>query len=102
MCGAMGVARSLMHKALGSEPLYNVIERDKTSARTPDATDIEPSFTLESHESKSKSELLYDSFFTKRGAELAAKRRTAADSFYRSLLTELKECYSFQKGELTT
>ena len=44
-------------------------------------------------EYKYKLENMYDKFYTKRGAELAAKRKPAAKHFYDSLLAEVRECY---------
>ena len=93
VCGAMGIARTLLYKAIVSEPLYSLTECGEVSDGTNDA---EPSFF---QEYKFKLEKLYDNFFTKRGAELAEKRRYAAENFYTSLLTEAKECYSHQIDE---
>jgi hypothetical protein len=36
---------------------------------------------------------MYDGFHTRRGSELAAKRKAAAAGFYNALLAEVRECY---------
>ena len=88
VCGAVGIARTLFYKAHVSEPLYSLTQ----SGTIADGTgDTEPSFL---QEYKFKLENLYDKFYTKRGAELAAKRKSAAKSFYDSLLAEVRECYA--------
>ena len=89
-CGAMGIARTLLYKALVAEPLYTLTEDGAVSNGT---NDTEPSFF---QEYKFKLEKLYDNFYTVWGAELAAERRNAAEHFYVSLSAEATECYSQQ------
>lgn len=81
--GALGVARTLMYKGTVTEPLYTVLPDGSIS----DGTDTDaPSFF---REYKFKLEKLYDRFYTAKGAELAAQRRTVAASFYESLYREV-------------
>ena len=92
VCGAVGIARTLLYKTHVSEPLYLLGEDGEVLDGAKDAL---PSFM---QEYKFKLENIYDRFYTKRGTELAAKRRTAAKNFYDSLLAEIRECCSFAKG----
>ena len=87
-CGAMGIARTLIYKAIVSEPLYSFTENGSVSDGTGDN---EPSFF---QEYKFKLEKVYDKFYTKHGAEYAVKRKKAAADFFASLLLEVQECYS--------
>ena len=48
-------------------------------------------------EYKRKLETLYDRFFTRRGAELAAGRKAAAEAFYTSMRKETEETYRLGK-----
>lgn len=83
--GAIGIARTLVYKGTVTAPLYT---------RTPDGNisdgcdDTAASFFQEYHFKLKK---LYDRFFTKAGAALAAERRAAAVSFYENLYTEVRE-----------
>jgi uncharacterized protein len=86
-CGVVGVARALFSKFKNSEPLYSLNENGVIMDGTNDYTS---SFV---HEYKHKLEKLYDRFYTKRGAQLASERQTAAKYFYEALLTELRSCY---------
>jgi uncharacterized protein len=88
VCGAMGIARTLFYTAIVSEPLYSLTESGSVSDGTNDS---EPSFF---QEYKYKLEKIYDNFYTKRGSELAGKRKKAAVDFYTSLLAEVHDCYS--------
>ncbi|MCL2557348.1 MAG: HD domain-containing protein [Treponema sp.] len=92
VCGAVGIARTLLYKAQVSEPLYSLGENGEVL----DGAQGEPPSFMQEY--KFKLEGIYDKFYTKRGAELAAKRKTAAKSFYDSLLAETRECYSREKG----
>ncbi|MDR0818832.1 MAG: HD domain-containing protein, partial [Oscillospiraceae bacterium] len=81
VCGATGIARTLFYKGHTSEPLYAVDANGKVSDGTNDKTSTffrEYTYKLEN---------IYDRFYTKRGSELARKRREAA------LLAEVRECY---------
>lgn len=83
VCGALGIARSLLYVGIVSEPLYSL---------RPDGTvsdgkyDTEPSFF---HEYKFKLEKLYDCFYTETGKKLALNRRKAAVDFYESIYREV-------------
>jgi len=88
VCGAVGIARTLLYKSHVVEPLYSFTDQGKISDGTKDT---EPSFM---QEYKFKLEGIYNKFYTKRGFELAAKRKAAAQNFYDALLAEVRECYS--------
>ena len=83
--GAMGIARTLLHQGVLSEPLYS---------RLPDGTvsngenDKEPSFF---QEYKYKLEHIDQCFHTKRGAQLARERNHAAHAFYLELYKEVTD-----------
>ena len=87
VCGAMGIARTLLYKAHVSEPLLLTECGDVSDGME----DKQPSFM---QEYKFKLEKLYGKFYTKRASTLAAKRKKAAENFYQSLLAEIRECYS--------
>jgi uncharacterized protein len=88
VCGAIGIARTLFYKAHVLEPLYSLTECGEVDDGT---NDTEPSFM---REYKFKLENIYSTFYTKRGKELATKRKAAAVNFYEALLDEVRECYS--------
>jgi len=73
VCGAMGIARTLMYKGRLGHSLDN--------------PEDENNFEREYHY---KLEKQYDRFFTNRGKEIAFSRRQAAVSFFNSLMEELK------------
>ena len=85
--GALGIARTLMFKASLEEPLYHLLADGQVSDGSDDA-DI--SFFQEYHY---KLKHLYSRFFTKRAAEIAQTRQSAAVSFYRSILHEAQESH---------
>lgn len=87
VCGAMGIARTLLYKGYVSEPLYSLNPDGSVSDGSQEET---PSFF---QEYKRKLEGLYSRFYTQRGAELAAQRRQAAVDFYESLYEEAKAAY---------
>lgn len=92
--GALGIARTLIYKGQVSDPLYTVDEKGNVldgGSKEP------PSFF---HEYKFKLEKVYDILYTKRGREIAYKRRDSAAAFYNSLLTEARECYTAGKLNL--
>ena len=88
VCGAMGIARSLLYKAKVDEPLYTLTEKGDVSDGT---NDVEPSFF---QEYKFKLEKLYSQFYTKRGSDLARSRKATAENYYKALLSEANSCYS--------
>jgi uncharacterized protein len=77
----------LFYKGQTSEPLYSITPDGQISDGSNDTT---PSFF---HEYKYKLEGLYNRFYTKRGAEIAAERRASAKDFYESMLREVKSSY---------
>lgn len=87
VCGAIGIARTLLYKGIVGEPLYSL-----TPQRTllDGTNDTEPSFF---QEYKYKLESIYDHFFTKRGAQLARQRQDAARDYYQNLLSEMQAVY---------
>lgn len=84
VCGAIGVARTLMYSGAHDRPIYTTY---------PDGTirdgkgDAEDSFFKEY---RFKLEGMYDRFLTSRGAELARERQRAAVDFYQALLKEVR------------
>jgi len=87
VCGAIGIARTLVYKGRMEEPLYSLDINRRVSDGSSDDT---PSFF---QEYKYKLETIYDHFFTKRGAELAKERQGAAVAFYNSMLEEVRASY---------
>lgn len=94
VCGAIGIARTLLYKGIVGEPLYSV---------TPDRTlldgtnDTEPSFF---QEYKYKLESIYDHFFTERGAALGKERQDTARNYYQNLLSEMRAVYEDNAAKL--
>lgn len=94
VCGAIGIARTLLYKGIVGEPLYSL---------TPDRTlldgtnDTEPSFF---QEYKYKLESIYDHFFTERGAALGKERQDAARNYYQNLLSEMRAVYEDNAAKL--
>lgn len=86
--GALGIARTLMYKGNMAEPIYHVLPNGEISDGTLDTA---PSFF---REYKFKLEKLYDRFYTKKGAQLARKRREIAEAFYESLYREVNTGYT--------
>lgn len=85
VCGAMGIARSLVYRGTVSEPLYTLNQDGSIN----DGSDtVTPSFFREYHFKLKK---LYTRFYTDRGAQIAKERRSAAECFYNSLLKESQE-----------
>lgn len=81
--GAIGIARTLVYKGTVSDPLYT---------RNPDGSisdGAEGEISSFFREYKCKLEKLYDRFYTHKGRELALQRKPAAESFYKSLYSEV-------------
>ncbi|MBP1753947.1 MAG: hypothetical protein H6Q59_345 [Firmicutes bacterium] len=93
--GTIGIARTLLYKALVNEPLYSV---DLNRFVLDGTQDTEPSFF---HEYKFKLENIYDKFYTERAAQLAKERQLSAASFYQNMLEEVQTCYRMGKTELS-
>ena len=92
VCGAVGIARTLQYGGSMGAPLYLRKENGEIDEE-PEAESLQSpgsnaSFFWEYH---FKLERLYNRFFTARGAQLAAKRKKAAECFYESLLSEVRE-----------
>lgn len=83
VCGAIGVARTLMYSGAHQRPIYTT---EPDGSIRDGQGDPEDSFF---REYRFKLEGMYDRFLTKRGAELAAERQAAACSFYEALLKEV-------------
>lgn len=93
--GTLGIARTLLYKGQVSEPLYSVGENNSILDGT---NDTNPSFF---QEYKYKLEKLYDKFYTNRGCQIAKERQESAMMFYKSMLKEVKSCYSIGLDELS-
>ncbi len=94
VCGAIGIARTLLYKGIVGEPLYS-LSPDRTLL---DGTnDTEPSFF---QEYKYKLESIYDHFFTERGAALGKQRQDAAKNYYQNLLSEMRAVYEDNAAKL--
>ena len=84
VCGAVGIARTLMYSGAHERPIYTT---------GPDGSirdgkgDTEDSFF---REYRFKLEGMYDRFLTQRGAEMARERQRAAADFYSALLSEVR------------
>lgn len=87
VCGAIGIARTLLYKGIVGEPLYTLARDGSVLDGT---TDTDPSFF---QEYKYKLETIYDHFFTKEGARLAKTRQDAAARYYQDLLSEMRAVY---------
>lgn len=84
--GAIGIARTLYYGALFSEPLYSRDENGEILDGTVKTG--EHSFL---HEWNFKLKKIYQGFHTVRAAEIAAERKTIAEAFCKSILTESLE-----------
>lgn len=87
VCGAVGIARTLVYKGAVSDPLYNLSDDGTVS---DGSGDISPSFF---QEYKFKLENMYSRFYTAKGAELAKTRQQAAVDFYNNLYKEINDTY---------
>ena len=84
VCGAVGVARTLQYGATHAEPTYT---RDD-AGQIRDGTGEEPDSFF--HEYHYKLKRVYDGFYTKKGTEMAKKRRQIMDDFCAALLRETR------------
>ncbi len=95
VAGAIGVARTLVYKGPVSDPLYT---------RNPDGSisdGTEGEISSFFREYKFKLEKLYERFYTQKGKELALQRKPTAESFYKSLYSEVADLDSIGKEMLT-
>ncbi|MBQ7139841.1 MAG: HD domain-containing protein [Clostridia bacterium] len=84
VCGAIGIARTLMYSGAHDRPIYTT---DPDGSISDGKGDTEDSFF---REYRFKLEGMYDRFLTRRGAELAKERQKAAVDFYDALLAEVR------------
>ena len=84
VCGAIGIARTLMYSGAHDRPIYTT---DPDGSIRDGKGDTEDSFF---REYRFKLEGMYDRFLTRRGAELAKERQKAAVDFYSALLAEVR------------
>lgn len=94
VCGALGIARTLLYNGTHGEPLYNL---DEDSLPSGGEGDIGPSFF---QEYKFKLEKVPSKLITNRGKEIAAERLKTAEAFYSDLLKEVREPYKNGKETL--
>ena len=87
VCGAVGVARTLLYKGQMAEPLYTLLPDGTVSDGEADTV---PSFF---QEYKRKLQGIEERLLTQKGREIAAQRQKAAEAFYNSLLHEVREPY---------
>jgi uncharacterized protein len=94
VCGAMGIARTLLcHGKLG-EPLYQLDEQGLVSDGSDDVC------ACFFQEYCFKLDMVYDSFYTTHARAMARKRRLAAQVFYENLLEEARTAYGPGKDKL--
>jgi uncharacterized protein len=86
--GTLGIARTLLYKGIVSEPLYLLDAQGNVS---DGSKDDKHSFF---QEYKYKLEKVYDRFYTQRARQIANERRLSAASFYDSMLSEVRACYT--------
>lgn len=94
VCGALGMARTLLYNGAEDEPLYSLLPDGRVSSGEGD---LSPSFF---QEYKFKLENIYSRFYTKRGKEFARERQAAAVSFYENLLCEASSLYDAGRADL--
>lgn len=95
VCGAIGIARTLMYSGAHGRPIY----AQEADGSIRDGTcDTEDTFL---REYRCKLEGMYGRFLTKRGAELAAKRQDAARNFCAALLSEIEDNADSARALLT-
>ena len=91
VCGAIGIARTLMYSGEHHRPLYST---DAQGCVVDGLATTEDSFC---REYRFKLEGMYDRFLTKRGAELAASRQQIARDFYSALLGEVSSTSGLER-----
>lgn len=90
--GLMGIARTLGYGAIYSEPIY--IFNEDGSLRT-EGSNAEISSFIQEFNYKLRN--IYDRFYTKRAAEIAAARKKSALEFYDKLVSEIVDIH--KQGE---
>lgn len=92
--GAIGVARTLLYKGEVGDTLYCLDAEGKVLEGN------EKNNASFFHEYKYKLEGIYDRFYTKKGKQLAAVRKQAAENFYNNILKEVQMIHREYKKEL--
>ena len=92
--GATGIARTLIYEGAVNEPLYTLSADGQISSGEEDTA---ASFFHEYHYKLKK---IYDKFYTKQGAKLAAERQKIADLFYNEMYKEVSAAYKNGKANL--
>ena len=90
VCGAIGIARTLIYQGIVTHPIY--IMDDKGEIIINNSNGDSASFFQE-YNYKLKN--VYDSFYTKRAKEIAMKRQQAAVNFYNSLYGEISDNHKY-------
>lgn len=85
VCGAIGIARTLIYEGTAGEPMYKLDAAGRI-IDTPDDADVTSFFQEFSY----KLTAVYDSFYTERAGEMAAGRRAAAFAFRDALRREVE------------
>ena len=80
VCGALGVARTLMYQGHHRQPLYE----------TRDGHILQTGGDCFVNEYNRKLRRLYGGFLTQEGARLAAGRKRAAEAYYQALMEEVE------------
>jgi uncharacterized protein len=83
--GAVGVARTLLYAGQTNQPLYRLDGGEPVT----DGANVHAQSFFQEYNFKLKN--LYGKFLTRRGREIAAERRAAAENFYGALLREVTE-----------
>ena len=86
-CGVIGIARTLIYQGIVAHPIYIMGDDDEVVVDNK-AGDIGDSASF-FQEYNYKLKNVYNSFFTQRAKEIAAKRQQAAIDFYNSLYDEV-------------
>ena len=95
VCGAIGIARTLMYAGAHGQTLYT---QASDGTILDGACDPNDTFF---REYRSKLEGMYGRFLTRRGAELAALRQAAARNFCAALLSEVRDHADSSRALLT-
>lgn len=93
VCGALGIARTLLYQGETGVPLYTLTG----GMPSEDGDSQQESFFQEYHFKLKK---LYGALYTNRGRELAAARQKAAEGFYESLKAEIFPFYEQGNAQL--
>jgi len=89
VCGALGIARTLIYEGHTKEPLY-VLDDDGNITTTECDKDISSFF----QEWEYKLKKVYDGMYTQRAKDIAAKRKKTAQGFRDALYEEICELHA--------